>query len=338
MKLSKEQRWKVVKALMHPEYAEDLSSPEELHAFMLNWNWDYGIAEPEMVLDHPSCDKGTALLMYFLGGAGYHRQFSSREEVPDIHIEGKASTNPNVTPEMVAKWSQAKNWKEVEKFVGKQAGEKLPNGYYYDKNGVIYRPRGQAKDTVPLQVAEDGTFQITTQVSNRISNARMMGRNFEKAYGGLKEGYWIHHLIPDAVVRNNALAKFARSLGYDLDRSSNLLGLADKETWAKIAKGDIQGTSGNGYSDKVGHWSNHKEYSKKVEGYLNDEFERLESNFGDLEKALQDPAKAKQLKKEVEQTMKDAEEYFRNLINDGKAPVTPEGRLSWNNKQTEPIA
>jgi Domain of unknown function (DUF4274) len=87
MKLSNQQRWNVAKALMHPEYAEDLSSPEEFHALMLSWNWDYGIVEPEMILDHPDCDKGTAILMYFLGGAGYHRQFSSREEVPDVNIE-----------------------------------------------------------------------------------------------------------------------------------------------------------------------------------------------------------------------------------------------------------
>jgi hypothetical protein len=257
------------------------------------------------------------------------------------NVRGSSRTtapNPNVSAELAAKWSSAKNWNEVEPIIGKQAGAKLPPGYYYDKRGRIYRPRGQAKDTVPLQVAEDGTFRITTQVSNRISNARRMGLNFEKAYGKLKDGHWIHHLIPDAVVRNNPLAKLARSVGYDLDHSSNLLGLADKETWAKIRTNQLKGSSGNGYSDKVGHWSSHTNYSKQVEGYLNRQFGRLESKFGDLGKAFQDPTKAKQLKKEVEQTMKDAENHFRDLINNGKAPSTPDGRISWKNKQTEPFA
>jgi A nuclease family of the HNH/ENDO VII superfamily with conserved AHH len=127
-------------------------------------------------------------------------------------------------------------------------------------------------------------------------------------------------------------------MGYDLDHSSNLLGLADKETWTKIKTNQIEGASGKGYSDKVGHWSSHDKYSKQVEGYLNDEFERLESKFGNIEKAFQDPSKAKQLKKEVEQAMKDAENHFRNLINNDKVPSTPDGRISWNNEQTEPIA
>jgi A nuclease family of the HNH/ENDO VII superfamily with conserved AHH len=107
-----------------------------------------------------------------------------------------------------------------------------------------------------------------------------MRLNFEKDYGKLKSGYWIHHLIPDAVVRNNPLAKFARSIGYDLDHSGNLLGLADKETWAKIRTNQIKGASSNGYSDKVGHWSSHEKYSKQVEGYLNREFGKLQSKFG----------------------------------------------------------
>jgi hypothetical protein len=114
--------------------------------------------------------------------------------------------NPNVTPEMRARWSQAKNWGDVESFIGQQAGATLPPGYYYDKRGRIYRPYGQAKDTVPLQVAEDGTFQITAQVSSRLSIPRLMTRNFENAYGKVRNGYWIHHLIPDSVVRNNPLS------------------------------------------------------------------------------------------------------------------------------------
>jgi A nuclease family of the HNH/ENDO VII superfamily with conserved AHH len=252
--------------------------------------------------------------------------------------------NPNVTTDLARQWSSAKNWNEVEPIIGKQAGANLPDGYHYrtrkDGRSEIVRKTKNDKEMVPLQVAEDGTFRIATTFSNRISNARRMGLNFEKAYGKLKDGYWIHHLIPDAVVRNNPLAKFARSIGYDLDHSSNLLGLADKETWAKIRTNQLTGASGNGYSNKVGHWSSHENYSRQVKGYLERELQRLKSKFGnDLEKAFEDPTKAKpQLKQEVEQTMKDAENYFRDLINKGKAPSTPEGRISWNNEQMPPTA
>jgi A nuclease family of the HNH/ENDO VII superfamily with conserved AHH len=249
--------------------------------------------------------------------------------------------NPNISAEVAAKWSKTKNWNEVESFIGQQAGDKLPPGYNYSHDGrVVNRANGRGTDAemVPLQIAEDGTFQITTQVSNRISVARVMKKNFDKAYGVLKEGYQIHHLIPDGVMRNNQLAKFSRQLGYDLDNADNLLGLANKEKWTQIQKKPLKASTGEGYSDKVGHWSNHKEYSGQVNTYLNDRFSELKREFGDLNQALKDPIKKKQLIQEVDQVMKNAETHFRNLIEQGKAPHKPDGRISWNNGQNEPTA
>lgn len=40
----------------------------------------------------------------------------------------KKKPNPNIPAEVVAKWSQAKNWDEVDPIIGKQAGAKLPPG------------------------------------------------------------------------------------------------------------------------------------------------------------------------------------------------------------------
>jgi hypothetical protein len=248
---------------------------------------------------------------------------------------GEATTaNPNISAEMVAKWSKTKNWKDIEPLIGQQMGTELPEGYHFSHDGRrINRAKGKATDNemVPLQIGEDGEFKITTQATNRLSIPRMMRQNFEKAYGELKEGFWIHHLIPDAVVRNNEMAKFARRLGYNLDRASNLEGLAGKEQW-KLIEG--KNFTQEGYSGAVGHWSSHDKYSGQVNRYLDAEFERLENQFGNLDQAIEDPKKKKQLIQEVEQIMEDAENHFRNLIEKGQVE-TKDGRMTWNDKQNE---
>jgi Domain of unknown function (DUF4274) len=88
MKLNHQQKWRVSKALLHPEYYSDLETPEEIHAFVDSWNWDLGCQELSDMLDGPYCDRGTALLMYWRGGAGFHRQYSSINEVPGHAQEG----------------------------------------------------------------------------------------------------------------------------------------------------------------------------------------------------------------------------------------------------------
>ncbi len=249
--------------------------------------------------------------------------------------------NPNVSPAMLEQWSKTRNWKDVEPWIGQQVGDTLPPGYQpRTRKGhfEIVRKTQNNEEMVPLQVSEDGTFQITTKVSNRISNPFVMKKNFEAAYGKLRSGYWIHHLIPDEVMRRNALAKFSQQISYNLDRASNLEGLAAKEEWARIRTGQAEAPTGGGYSDKVGHWSSHDEYSRQVNVYLNAEFKTLEREFGNLNQAIKDPKKKKQLIQEVNQAMENAENEFRNRIRKGNVPHTPDGRMTWNNEQTEPIA
>jgi hypothetical protein len=42
----------------------------QLHAFMLEYNWDDGFAIPRAALDHPGCERGKALLtLRAMGGA-----------------------------------------------------------------------------------------------------------------------------------------------------------------------------------------------------------------------------------------------------------------------------
>jgi hypothetical protein len=42
-----------------------MEAAEELHAAMQAYNWDDGFAVPTAVLEHPACERATALLMYY---------------------------------------------------------------------------------------------------------------------------------------------------------------------------------------------------------------------------------------------------------------------------------
>ena len=44
-----------------------VESPFELHQMAANFNWDTGHGPMEKIIEHPFCEKGTALMIYFLG-------------------------------------------------------------------------------------------------------------------------------------------------------------------------------------------------------------------------------------------------------------------------------
>ncbi len=64
-----------------------IESPEELHAFANEFNWDCGCKEMSDVVRHPLCDLGTALLIYWHAGPSYFLQYADRSEVRDHEIE-----------------------------------------------------------------------------------------------------------------------------------------------------------------------------------------------------------------------------------------------------------
>src|SRR5690349_9296432 len=43
-----------------------LATPEELHAFALHYNWDDGVELLTLIIRNPMCDRGTALMLYWL--------------------------------------------------------------------------------------------------------------------------------------------------------------------------------------------------------------------------------------------------------------------------------
>jgi len=67
---------------------QQLNSPGELHEFVLQYNWDMGYELPRWVINNPSCDRGTALMIYWMGGVGYYSQYERREDVPKHELTG----------------------------------------------------------------------------------------------------------------------------------------------------------------------------------------------------------------------------------------------------------
>jgi hypothetical protein len=67
------------------EFAHFFSSvtdTEELQQFADGFNWDCGFDELRAVIEHPLCDQGTALLIYWRGQPGYFLRYRTIDETP----------------------------------------------------------------------------------------------------------------------------------------------------------------------------------------------------------------------------------------------------------------
>jgi hypothetical protein len=69
------------------------ASPDEWHKVACSWNWDYGVEELRWTIRLPTCDRGTALLVYWYWHAGprYNAQYAKCEEVPGMRSRGTTS-------------------------------------------------------------------------------------------------------------------------------------------------------------------------------------------------------------------------------------------------------
>jgi hypothetical protein len=61
-------------------FFESISDAEELHLYADGFNWDTGVEQMRRVIQHPLCDRGTALLIYWRGAPGYYARFGDRAE------------------------------------------------------------------------------------------------------------------------------------------------------------------------------------------------------------------------------------------------------------------
>ena len=99
---------------------EKIDSPVELHEFALHYNWDDGIEIPRAIINNKHCDKGTALMIYWLAGPMYFCQYENRKEILR-HYEAALY-------DLI---------KEIE--------EKYISGFYQNKK-VLFNPRYDSKN------------------------------------------------------------------------------------------------------------------------------------------------------------------------------------------------
>ncbi len=64
-----------------------LDSSEELQYLMEWWNWDDGNEIPNLVLNHPKCDYGTALMVYWMFDPSEYTMYDNEKNVPDFLLE-----------------------------------------------------------------------------------------------------------------------------------------------------------------------------------------------------------------------------------------------------------
>ena len=62
-----------------------VESSAELHAIAQQMNWGDGFDRLSAVLEHPLCDRGTGLMIYWLGEPTYFADFKSDDEVPAVN-------------------------------------------------------------------------------------------------------------------------------------------------------------------------------------------------------------------------------------------------------------
>ncbi len=52
-----------------------------------HWNWDSGVEPLQWIIRQDTCDRGTALLLYWYGGPRHLAQYAERGEVPEYMVE-----------------------------------------------------------------------------------------------------------------------------------------------------------------------------------------------------------------------------------------------------------
>jgi hypothetical protein len=207
------------------------------------------------------------------------------------------------------------NWPDIRPLIGKPFdSSKLPGGYRVKKfegEPVVYRDVADSKKFTPVTIDEAGNLQLRDP--KRLSNSSTMKGNFKKAYGPIPQGYWIHHLIPDSVIRNSPLGKLLQHYGYDLDRASNLLGMPGDKAYAKELIDN---------PDVIGHWENHGVYDRAVKTQMENIYSQLDNDYGDLMKMNEAG------KKDLFDRVKKLEDDLRQDIKEKKLPVKLNGTLA----------
>jgi A nuclease family of the HNH/ENDO VII superfamily with conserved AHH len=195
---------------------------------------------------------------------------------------------------IVAKYPQ---WDNTKDFVGRKLDpNNPPPGYSYRlKNGKPELYRDSKDGPFPPLTVENGIIMLQTGKTNRLSVFSRYKKNYldwiEQTQGKaariaakqrVENGNQLHHLVPDAVVRDNPLTKqlMKRSQTYTLDRGTNIL---DMPTVHDPKTGEIV------------HLGSHSKFNRYVDRLLNQQVDKLTRNrtvqldqvdVGELDKAI----------------------------------------------------
>jgi hypothetical protein len=66
------------------------ASPDAWHQVAWHWNWDSGGDVLRWIIRQSTCDRGTALLVYWYGAPRHFAQYTTRDEVPKHELAGYA--------------------------------------------------------------------------------------------------------------------------------------------------------------------------------------------------------------------------------------------------------
>src|SRR5262245_26699988 len=67
------------------DFLRSASSPDELHLFAENWNWDGGIAPLLQLVRNPHCDAGTALTIFWRGcPEDFYSSYRTPKDLPRV--------------------------------------------------------------------------------------------------------------------------------------------------------------------------------------------------------------------------------------------------------------
>jgi hypothetical protein len=228
----------------------------------------------------------------------------------------------------------------VAPFIGKKfIPGLLPKGYKYamipledgTTRKVIYLPQSNNK-MVPLKIDEaTNTIQIGSKGQYRVVKDKYYNANFEsipgqkgtKVFQGSRNS-WIHHMVPDNVMRADPLYQRAFELGiFDPDRTSNLIELAANQKALNVGRDFLsQNHSGVKVSDFT-HYSQHPQYDRVVRGEIDSALKQYRKQKGLSNVKLEDfiqqlnPDEVKSIISTVETRMRrglmgeDAELYQR---------------------------
>jgi len=168
---------------------------------------------------------------------------------------------------------------------------------------VIVRKVGDNQRFTPLTIDANGRVQVN--VVERLSNGNTMKKNFKATWGPIPAGHWIHHLIPDTLIRNHPVGQALQKLGYDLDHAANLMSLPGKRVF-------------DANVDVVGHWTDHQPYTAFVKAQL----EVLKRKYSPLDPLS--PQKRPQLLQDV----KLLEDELREKLKNDFFKKRPDGSLA----------